>query len=229
MKNFTFREIWLQIDVNGDGEAVTLNGNPPLIYPGFEYMFRIGMYDRLPSGGDDVGEFRNIASIVAFILRVRSGSYAGTLLLDTSDPTAIAAGARVDPNATATEQDFLNKAKAPMNVYLPKEVTESITAAQHYMTFTGASIENAAQPDAFGRARLQVIDLGQGVVGAAPAAAAADYVRSDIFRAAMNGKVSFGTNPRGLYPVIVNEDGSYGTALKTGGNGEFAAEQIQNP
>lgn len=232
MKNFTYREIWLPIDVNGDDEAKTLNGNAPLIYPGFEYMFRIGLYDRLPGASDDVGEFRNIASIVAFILRVRSGSYAGTLLIDTSDVTAIAAGARVDFDATATEQDFLNKTKAPVNVYLPKEVTApaGITAASsHYMTFTGASIENAAQADAFGRARITVIDLGQGAAGAAPAAAAADYVRSDIFQAAFNGVVKFGNNPRGRYPIILNEDGTYGTALKTGQNGEFLSEQIPNP
>lgn len=232
MKTFTYREIWLPIDVNGNGEAVTSEGNAPLIYPGFEYMFRVALFDSLPTNAENPGVFRDVSSIVAFIMRWKQTSYAGTVLLDTSDPTAIAAGAKVEFDRVATEADFVAKTKAPINIYLPKEVTNptGITSAtQQWITFTGASIENAAQADPFGRARLQVIDLGEGATAAPPAAAAADYVRSDIFRAAMQGKVSFGTNPRGLYPVLVNADGSYGVPLRAGPNGEAIMDPIPNP
>jgi hypothetical protein len=231
MKNFTLREIWLPLDVNGDEEASTLNGAAPLIFPGFEYMFRIGIFDRMPAGEDDPGEFRNIASLVAFIMRVKQTSYAGTTLIDTSDGAAIAAGATVLFDPTCTEAEFVAKTKAPVNVYLPAAITNptGITSAeQQWVTFTGATVDAAAQPDAFGRCRLRVIDLGQGAASSPPAPAT-NYVTSDIFAAAMNGVVKFGVNPRGRYPILVNTDGSKGTTVRAGDNGELVSEIVENP
>lgn len=215
MKDFTFREIWLPLDVNGDEEARTLNGGTPMIYKGAEVMFRIGLFDVLPVNSDNPGTFRNHANLVAFLLKIRSGSYAGSLQLDSS------AGGDLSFDPTVTEAQFLNKQKAPISVYLPGSIT-GITAGELYMTFTGLTSESA-QPDAFGRARVTVTDIGIGTVSSAPAAGV-QVVTTDMFRAALNGCVKYGKNPAGKSFTLVSPNGQKGRNYSVDDKGTAGAK-----
>jgi hypothetical protein len=209
MKNFVYREVWLPLEVNGDEEASTLKGAVPLIYKGAEVMFRIALFDRLPVDEDDPGELRDISNLVAFVLKVRSTSYAGTELLDSTAGTVT-----FDPTVTAAQ--FHAMEKAPISVYLPKAIT-AITAGQQYVTFAGMTSE-AAQDDGFGRCRVNVVDIGLGGASSAPAAGV-EYVTSDMFRAAVQGFVKYGRNPAGKTVTFVSRSGRKGRVVGCDDNG----------
>jgi hypothetical protein len=202
VKDFVFREVWMPIDVNGDGEASTKDGNTPLIYKGAEVMFRLALFDVMPVDEDEPGEFRNHANLVSLLLRIRSGSYAGTVLLDSSTGT-------VSFDATATPAQFMAKEKAPISIHLPSAIT-GITAGDQYMVFSGVTSEGA-EPDVFGRSRVSVLDVGIG--GGSVPEPAESFVTMADFRAALQGVVKYGKNPKGKTVTLVSRSGSKGRTM----------------
>lgn len=224
------RTIWLPVLWEDDQDSVTLLGNNPLFYKGAELRFKIAIYVLKGAlNTSSPGTFFDHSTLVAFIMKLYSSStYASGLLLDTSDAAFLAAGVRVDFDATAQPTDFINRTKAPISIYLPANVMANVTPGTVYGALTGATSEAAGQPDGFGTFQAISKEIGLSTIAVAPTPGV-EYVRTDVFQAALANKVSFGVNPRGRYPVIVNETGSYGTGIKTGPDGEFNPEQVTNP
>lgn len=224
------RPIWLPVLYEGDQPATTLLGGPAFAAKGAECKFYISIFQQLGTSGDDPGIIFNTSNLISFILKIWGTDFGtGTLLADTSDAATIAAGASFAFNPTASAADFYNRAAAQIEVYLPATITANITAGNRFGVLTGATSENAAQPDWFGNFNFTSKEVGLGTVSTPPTPSV-DYVRSDVFSAALSRKVNFGVNPKGLFPIIVNNSGSYGTALRTGDtDGEFIPEQLTNP
>lgn len=223
------RPIWLPVLYEGEAPAVTLLGTAPFAAKGAECRFMISLFEELGTSADAPGTLFDTSNFVSFILKIWATDFgSGTLLADTSDAGAIAAGASVTFNPTATAAEFYGRVRSQIEVYLPASVTANITAGARYGVLTGATSENAAQPDWFGNFNFTSKEVGLGTVATAPSPSV-DYVRSDIFAAALAQKVNFGVNPRGKFPILVNNSGAYGTAIRTGDNGEWLEEQITNP
>lgn len=230
MSSINARPIWLPVLFENDQPAKTLLGGSAFAAKGAECRFMISIFEKFGAGTeDDPGTLFDVTNFVSFILKLWATDYgAGTLLLDTSDAASIAAGARVDFNYTATAAQFYTRTAAQIQVYLPAALTANVTAGDRFGVLTGATSENAAQPDWFGNFPYTSKEVGLSTVATPPAPAEA-YVRSDVFQAALANTVKFGRNANGRYPVIVNDDGTFGTALRTGPNGEFDPSQLQNP
>lgn len=211
MKDFVLREIWLPVDVNGSGEPLELAGGSPLIFKGAECMIRLALFDRMPRSQTEPGEFRNVSSIALFEFKIRSGSYAGTLLLNSTS------GGFVDKDATCTETEFFNKSKAPINILLPAAIT-SIAAGNQYFTLTGQTVEKS-DIDAFGRGRIVIEDIGIGAadsaVPASPTAPSKEYVDAVLAQC-----VKYGKNPRAKTATFVSRNGKHGRTIGCDDNGQ---------
>lgn len=198
-----YHEIWIPILAGSRNELLTLEGDLPLLPKGAEVCFKLAIFDTPPVDTANPGTFRNHSSLASFLLKIRSGSYAGTLLLDSSS------GADVAPiDSTVQPADFLAKTKAPISIRCPTAIT-GIAAATQYMTFTGATNDAPTQPDYFGRARIEVLDVGIGAAEAPPAPAE-QYALRTYVDAALQNKVSFGKNPPAKYPIFVSPGGRFG-------------------
>jgi hypothetical protein len=204
MKDFNYRKIWIPIDVHGE-ESFALNGRIGEIYKGAECMFCLGLFDSMPADESNPGEFLNHQAIVSFLLKIRSGSYAGTVLLDSS------AGGDFACDPTVTELEFLRRQKAPITIKITDAMAANLTAGELYMTFTGITGESA-QKDGFGRGRLNVVDIGITLAGSAPAPAE-QYATVAEMRAALANKVSFGRNPPGKTMTLVSRSGAKGRTI----------------
>lgn len=231
MNSITAKPIWLPLLFESDQPAITLLGGRPLFQLGAECRFFISIFESFGQrNAEEPGALFDVGNFAAFICKIRTGSYgsSGTLKLDTSDVAAIAAGAVPAYNYNATAEQFWAREAAQIQLYIPASLTANLTAGDLYAVFSGATAENAAQPDCFGKAICEAEDVGLTTV-ASPPAPTSDFVRNDIFAAAFGTCVKFGVNLRGRYPIIVNEDGTYGTATRTGSNGEWIEEQLANP
>jgi hypothetical protein len=214
MAQITARPVWLPILFEDANPSVTLLGNAPLIAKGAEARFYISIFEKFDQNtASNPGTLIDISNFVAFILKVWATDYGtGTLLLDTSDAATIAAGAAVSFNPTATAAQFYSREAAQIQIYLPATVTANVTAGDRYAVFTGATSEAASQPDYFGRSLYNSLEVGLGTV-AVPPSPTSEYVRSDVFQAAMNGVVRWGTNPPGRTFTVVSPSGAYGRTL----------------
>lgn len=228
MTDAPFREIWLPLLKDGGDECMTLDRQQALTGKGAETMLRIGLFKSFGAlSEDDPGEFYNIANIIAFILKISSASYAGGGdLLDTSSAPHIAACAAagllpVEFLPDATETQFINRERAPINIYLPSSATANLTAGTLYAVFTGATSDRATQNDWWGYGRFISKDIGLGVVPVAPAQAEL-YVRSDVFQAADASNVKFGKNKPGRTATFVSRNGRKGRTLGCDDNGQGA-------
>lgn len=229
MSSINARPIWLPVLFESDQPATTLLGGAAFAAKGAECRFMISIFETLGLSESDPGALFDVTNFISFILKIWQTDYGtGSVLLDTSDPASITAGARVDYNYAATAADFYARRAAQIQVYLPATITANVTAGDRFGVLTGATAENAAQPDWFGNFKFVSKEVGLGTV-AVPPSPTSEYVRSDVFSAALANKVSFGRNANGRYPILVNDDGTYGTALRTGTNGEFIPDPQANP
>lgn len=203
MKDFAYREIWLPIDVNGDTDARALTGNSPMIYKGAECVFRLALYDRLPLSEENPGEFRNHQNIVAFLLSIKTGSYAGTEVLNTGWFDGLVL------DAAATEAQFITKQRAPISIHVPGSYTAALTAGEHYLTFSGRTNEST-EPDGFGFGRVTVKDIGITTAAAPAPEVAGSYITAEMFNAAIGQCVKFGKNPAGKTFTLVSRSGAFG-------------------
>ena len=79
----------------------------------------MALYDRLPVDENDPGEFRSHANLALVEFKIRSGSYAGTLLLNSSS------GGFPDIRSTPVAEQFIIKKDAPISIRLPAAITMS--------------------------------------------------------------------------------------------------------
>lgn len=224
------RPIWLPVLYESGQPAISLLGEAPFFAKGAECRFMISIFEKFAANTpDNPGTIFNVDNVVAFILKIYGTDFgSGTLLLDTSDAAAIAAGALVSFNYPATAAQFFSRAAAQIEVYLPDTLTANVTAGARFGVLTGATGENATRNDWFGNFNCTSKEVGLSTVQIAPTPAA-DYVRNDVFAAALAGVVKFGRNKPGRYPVLVNENGTYGRAVRVGANGEAIDDPIPNP
>jgi len=195
------RELWIPLDWSGDNEAITLQGTTGLIFKGGNAELMFAVYETMPQSQDAPGVFRNHSAITSFVFKIRSGSYAGTLLLDSNSGGTTS----LNPNPPPDEEDFIERSAAPIRILLPYTIT-AITAGDHYFTFS-AVLNNGEQFD--GRGRISVLDIGLGAVDsvapASPTAATTDWVLGLI-----NGCVKYGKNPSGKTATFVSPNGAFG-------------------
>lgn len=215
MNDFVYRKIWLPIDVNGDDLVKTIQGSAPLMYKGGETMLCIALFNSMPNSSSN-GEFLNHALLASFFVKIRTGSHAGTAILDST------AGGDTEIDPTVTEAQFAARTKAPIQIYLPTLIT-AITAGSQYIQFIGATTDKPAQPDGFGRGLITVEDIG---IGAADSVApAADGAASmSVVNAALAQCVKYGKNPRGKTVTFVSPNAGKGRTIGC----DDAGKQISN-
>lgn len=217
MNDFVFRKIWIPIDANGDGESQTIAGKQALAYLGGEVMFCLGLFNRMPAG-NEVGEFLNHNKLASFLLKIRQGSYASTTLkLDSST-----AGAEVEIDGAVTEQQFSSRAKAPIQIYLPRALTANLVAETLFMTFTGATTDKPTEPDVFGRGKIEVIDVGLSLADAV-APAGVQAASTDMVQALFQQTVKYGKNPPGKTATFVSRNNRFGRPVGCDDNGNALA------
>jgi len=224
MTDYPLREIWMPVLVASRKGHLTLDGDMALFAIGAECQFRIALYK---SFNDGVGEFYNVANVIAMIFKIwQTGYGTGSLLLDTSDAAYIAACNAVgmipvDIQSTVTETEFVERKKAPITIYVPASATANVTAGQRYGVLTGATNERPTQPDWFGNVDVEALQVGLGTV-AAPPTPADLYVRADVHQAAYANTVKFGKNPPGRTATFVSRNTRKGRTLGCDDNGQGA-------
>ena len=182
-----------------------MTGSPGRMFKGGEVMFRLALFDSLPVDSDNVGVFRNHANLATFLMKIRSGSYAGTLLMDSTS------GATVTIKTTVTEQQFFDQQDAPISIYCPNAIT-AIAEGNQYMTFAGTTLDAPAQIDGLGRGRIAVEDIGLGLADSVtPTGPAA--VSSDVVNALFALCVKFGLNPAGKTATFVSPNSTVGRTI----------------
>lgn len=217
MTPVTYREIWLALDALNPGREVNdLAGAIAYMAKGGETMFRIALFKRLPVDENDPGEFMDHSTISSFLLNIRSTSYSGTLLLDSSS------GAELSRNNTASEVNFVKRADAPISILCPPTIT-AIAAGTQYLICFGTTNASGTNKVPFGKGQITVDDIGLTASDSAPPAGP-NNVTSDIVNALFNQCVKYGTNPKGKTFTLVSPSEIHARVYGVDDNGNDMAD-----
>ncbi len=180
--------------------------------------------------------FKDTAFVIEFAIFNGASLYDLANIVSLTCLIAQAGTAAINPAAHTLSQSDLNNALtldlwknneggSEHGTFAFSDTETAIAAGDYDVTIYGITDKGRM---VFGVSKLKVVDRKITSYLAAPPPGVTYATVADL--AALNKQaVKYGVNPPGKFPIIVNEDSSAGTALRTGADGEFAPEKINNP